>query len=114
MYLADKVTTGTNNFVSLIVKIILLWLAFAPSLPAKGKTQYFVHLSFTSILQLITVQVIYKNYTAIAAFFRITFALFGVGLPTLFPNNNLALYSKDFKLSVLSVSLLTLVASSFE
>ena len=49
--LTDKVTTGTYNFVSLIAKIILLALIL--SAPAAVKTQYFVHLSFSSTLQLI-------------------------------------------------------------
>ena len=71
----DKVRTGTYNFVSLIV--MLLGLAFVLSLPAADKTQYFVHVSFNSILQLITgilkdLQKLLKyfNGTAIAAFFR--------------------------------------------
>ena len=52
---AHKVTTGSNNFVSLIVKIILLELASSLSAPVTDKTQYFVHLSFNSTLQLINV-----------------------------------------------------------
>ena len=55
MSLADKVTTGTYNFVSLIVKIILalIFSSTLLSLPAADKTQYFVYLSFNSTLQLI-------------------------------------------------------------
>ena len=49
MYFAYKVTTGTNNFVSLIVKILLLRLAFVlrllRSATAADKTKYFVYLS---------------------------------------------------------------------
>ena len=51
LFFADKVTTGTYNFASLIVKIILSALPL--SFPFAEKTQYFVHLSFNSILQLI-------------------------------------------------------------
>ena len=57
-YLADRFTTGTCNFVSLIVKVILLpllslslWLRL--SLRAADKTKYLVHLSFNFTLQLI-------------------------------------------------------------
>ena len=52
LFLADKVTTGTLNFVSLIVKIILE-LAFGLSAPAADKAQYFVYLSFNATSQLI-------------------------------------------------------------
>ena len=71
---ADKVTTGTYNFLCWILKIILELV----SLPAAGKTQYFVHLSFNSALQLINsissdLQKLLKyfNDTAIDAFCRI-------------------------------------------
>ena len=50
---ADKVMTGTRNFVSLIVKTISSELSSALSVPVEAKTQCFVHLSFNSILQLI-------------------------------------------------------------
>ena len=51
--LADIVTTGTYNFVSLIVKILLSkYLLLTLLAPAEDETQYFVHLSFNSILQL--------------------------------------------------------------
>ena len=51
--LADIVTTGTYNFVSLIVKILLSkYVPLTLLAPAEDKTQYFVHLSFNSILQL--------------------------------------------------------------
>ena len=52
MSLNDKVITETYNFMSLISKIILLSLSLSLSLSAADKTQYFVHLSFNSILQL--------------------------------------------------------------
>ena len=53
MSFADKVTAGRYNFVYLIMKIILLGLAFALSLPGADKRSYFVHLSFKFTLQLI-------------------------------------------------------------
>ena len=53
------------------------------------------------------------NDTAIVTFFRILLAWFRVGWATAFPNN-LALYSKDLKSSVFSISLLKLVDSSLE
>ena len=64
--LADKVMVGTYNFKSFIVKIILLELSLVLSSPAATETQYFVHLSFHSALQLsIAFQVISKNYLEI-------------------------------------------------
>ena len=66
---------------SVIVKIILLELAFALSAPAADKRQYFVHLSFNSTSQLINGNssdlqrlLNYFNGRAIVAFFRISFA----------------------------------------
>ena len=61
--LADKVTTGTYDFVILIIKIILLesiLLLLFP--PAADKTQYFVYLRFNSTLQLMAFRKISKNY----------------------------------------------------
>ena len=123
MSLADKVTTGTYNFVSLILKIILLTLAFSLILlllPAADKRQYFVHLSFNSTLQLINgilsdLQKLLKyfNGTAIVAFFRISLALFGAGWATVFANN-IDLLLKDLKLLLLAISALKLVASSLD
>ena len=76
-------TTGAYNFVSLIVKIILLallLLLISFSLPATVETQYFVHLSFNSTLQLINgissnLQKLLKyfNGTAIATFLKFHF-----------------------------------------
>ena len=43
---SDKMTTRTQNIVSLIVKIILLEPELTLSTPAAAKTQVFVHLSF--------------------------------------------------------------------
>ena len=70
-------TTGTHNFVYLIVKIILLELASAFSTPTEAETQCFVHLSFNSTLPLINGissdhQKLprYFNGTAISAFLR--------------------------------------------
>ena len=69
---------------SLIVKIISLWLELVLSLPVAAKTQYFFHLSFNSILQLINgissgLQKLFKylNGTTFVAFFRIPLAWFG-------------------------------------
>ena len=115
--LPDKVTTETYIHVSLIVKIISITLASSLilfSLPATDKTQYFLHLTFNSTQQLINcissdLQKLLKyfNGTAIAAFFKISFA----PSATLFPNN-LALYLKDLKLSLFSVLLCKSTASS--
>ena len=49
----DKMTTGTYNFVSLIVKDRLKGLILVLSEPATTKTQYFAHLAFNSVFQLI-------------------------------------------------------------
>ena len=79
---ADKVTTGRYNFESLIVKIILLESALVLSTPPIVKTQCFVHLSFSSIFQLINdisshLQKLlrYFNGTAIVVFSIIPFAV---------------------------------------
>ena len=124
MPFANKVTTGTYKFVSLIVKIILLelkLLSLSPwySLPSADKTQYFAHLIFNFNLQLINailsdLQKLFKYFsgTATVAIFRIPLAAFGAGLATVFPNN-LVLYSKDLKL-LLVISSLKSVASSLE
>ena len=53
MILADKVTAGTYNFVSLVVKIIVSGLSLVFLLLAAAKIQCFVDLSFNSTLQLI-------------------------------------------------------------
>ena len=88
--LADKVTTGTYNFVSLIIKMILLELASLLSTSAANKTQYFVHLSFNSTFKLINdissnlhKLLKYFNCTAIVSLFRTP--LFPSALK--FPNN---------------------------
>ena len=108
MSLADKVTTETYNFVSFILRVILLGLAFSLSTPDEGKTQYFVHLSFNSTLRLINgilsdLQKVLEHFngTAILAFFRIPF----VPSTSVFPNN-LFLYLKDLKLLVFAILLL--------
>ena len=112
--LADKVTTGTYNFASFIVKILLLSskLPWALSVPATEKTQCFVYLSFNSTLQLINGISIgfqkllkYFNDTAIVTFLKIPLAAFGAGWATLFPNN-LTLCLKDLKLLVFSILIL--------
>ena len=119
----DKVTTGTYNFVFLIVEIILLALASSLilfSLPATDKTQYFARLSFNSTLQIIhgisyDLQELLKyfNGTTIVALHKIPLAALGEGRAAAFPNN-LALYLKDLKLSSLAISALKLLASSLE
>ena len=82
--------------------------------------KYIAHLSFNSILPLINgifsdLQKLLKyfNGTALAAFFRIPSAFFGVSWAIVFPNN-LALYLKDLKLPVFSILLLASVAPSLE
>ena len=96
-------------FCILIVKIVVLPLAFSSTLPltlsaqAGDKTQYFVHLSFISILQLINgissdLQKLlgYFSSIAIAACFRIPLAALATRA-AVFPNN-LALYLEGLKL----------------
>ena len=119
--LADKFTTGTYNFVYLKVKIILRALSsllISFSLPAPEKTQYFVHLSFNSTLQLINgissdIQKLLKCFNGIAdiAFLKIPSAAFDAGWAAVF-SNNLAFYWKDLKLSVFAILSLKLDASS--
>ena len=82
-----------------MIKIILLELVFAFSDPASDKTQYFVHWSYNSPLQLINdissdLQKLLKNFndTANVAFSKIPFGLSAPAFP-----NKLALYSKDLK-----------------
>ena len=117
---ADKVATGRYNIVTFIVKIRLSGLTFVLSLPTAVKTQYFVHLSFNSTLQLINcissdMQKFpkYFNSTAIVAIFWIPLAVFGLGWASVFPNN-LVLYLKDLKSSVFAILLLKSVAWCFE
>ena len=116
--LADKVTTGIYNFVSLILKIILSRLAFVLSLHAADKRQSFVHIRFNSTLRLISgissdlqKSLQYFNGTAIVSFSRIPLAAFGAGWATIV-SNNLALYLKDLKLLVFPILLLKLFAPS--
>ena len=82
------------------MKIISLKLAFALSVPAADKIQYFVHLNFNSTLQLINgissdVQTLleYFNGTAIVVFSKIPLVL-----PALVFSNNLSLHLKDLEL----------------
>ena len=105
---------------SLIVKIILLGLAFVLSAPAADKTQYFVNLSFNSTLQLLNGNssdllklLKYFNGTAIVAFLRIPFAVFTAGWATIF-SNKLAWHLKDLKSSLFPISALKSVSSCFE
>ena len=81
-----------------------MWICAFDSekLQTAGKTQYFVHLSFNSTLQLTNVILSdqwrlrkYFNDTAIDAFFKIPLVLFGIGWASVFPNT-LDLYLKDY------------------
>ena len=82
MSLADKVTKGTHDFVSLIVKKILSLLPLGlPLAAAEKKTQWLDHLSFDSTLHLVNGILNYLkkllkhfNDTAIVAFFSIPLA----------------------------------------
>ena len=92
----------------LIIKIILLELAFELSGPAADNTQYFVHLSFNSTFKLINSissdpqkLLKYFNGTAVAAFFKIPF----ISSATIFPYN-LAWFLKDLKSLVFAILLL--------
>ena len=119
----DKVTTGTYNFVSFLVKIILLELAPSLSLlptSATGKTQCFFHLSFDSTLQLMNdisgdCQKLHRYFdsTAIVTFLKIPLVWFGAGCVIVGPSK-LVLYLKDFKFSLFSISLLKLVVWSLQ
>ena len=80
MPLVVNVTTGTYDFVFLIVKIILLALSLLVvlPLPAAGKTQCFVCLSFNYNMQLtngisrdLQKLIKYFNGTAVAAFLEL-------------------------------------------
>ena len=99
MSVADKVATGTYNFAFLTVKIILSALITVLTAPAADKTQYFVHLTFNSKLQLINgisseFQKLLKYFNSITtvAFLKIPFP----PSVTVFPNN-VALHSTDLK-----------------
>ena len=79
---------------SLIVKIIVLGLPSVLSLPFAHKTQYFVYLSFNSILHLINdisndLQKLLRYFidTAVIAFLKIPFAWFEASWTNVFPNN---------------------------
>ena len=118
MSLADKVTTGTYNVVSLKVKLVLSSLTLALSLPAGDKTQQLNHLRFNTTLQLINgissgLQKLLKYFigTAIVGLFSIPSAALSAWA-TVFPYN-LTLYLKDSKLLSLTISASS-VASSFE
>ena len=107
---------------SLIVKIILLPLLLSLTLPlalvalAADKTQYFLHLSFDSTLQLINgissdLQKLlkYLKGKAIAEIFKFLFALSAAVF-----SDNLALYLNHLKFSSLAISALKSVTSSLE
>ena len=68
--------TAIHNFVSVIVKMILLGLALELSAPVANKTQYLLHLCLNSTLKLIISSDLQKllkqfNGTAISAFLKI-------------------------------------------
>ena len=116
LFFAHKVMLGTYSFVSLIVKIILLESAPLFSTPGEAKKQCFIHLSFSSTLQLISgiscdhqKLLGHFNGTATVAFFRIELFPSAAVVP-----NNLALYSKDLKAFLFAILALKLVASSLE
>ena len=116
MSLANKVTTALYNLVSLIVKIILLSLALVSSALAPEKTQYSLNVSFNFIFQLINdissnleKLLKYFNGRGIIAILKFLFA----SSISVFPNN-LVLYLKELKLSLLAISALTLIVSSLE
>ena len=113
---ADKMTIEIYNFVSLIVKVILLKLASLFSLPFADKAQRLVYLSFNSTLHLINVLssdlhklLRYFNGTVVAVFFKIPFAHSG----SVF-SNNLDLYLKDLTALLSSMLVLKLFFSSLE
>ena len=117
MSLAHKVTTGTNNFLSLIVKFIvpeflllLLLLLLLLSVPAAGKTQYFADLSFNSTFYLING--ISSDLPMLRKYFNGTAIPLAPSASVFF--SNLALYMKDLKLLVFAIFALKLVVSSFE
>ena len=114
----NEVTTRTYDFVSLIVKIFLsakvtLSLSVLAT-QSTDQTQCFVHLSFSSTLQLINaissdLQKLFRyfNGTAVVAFLKVPHSSsISVFL------NNLALYLKDLKLTVFVISLLKPISSS--
>ena len=109
MSFADKVTTGTYSFVSLIVKIILSSLALTLSTPATAKTQFFVHLSFNSTFQLINAISSDLQKLELLEFH----CYYLVWVEQLSPNN-LALYSKDLKALVWAILALKLFSLPLE
>ena len=103
---ADKVSKGTYNFLSLVVWIILLELTLPLPWQFADKTQWLVHLSLNSTLQLINglssdLQKLLRYFqgTVTVVFFKIPFA----ASASVFPNS-LPLYLKELKalFSVLS------------
>ena len=77
---------------SLVVKIILV-LLLSLSLPDTDKTEFFVHLNFSSTLQLVNgissyLQKLLKYFNGAAvAFFRIPLASFGVACANVVSND---------------------------
>ena len=90
---------------SLIIKIILLGLESEFSVTFQAKTQYFVHLSFNSTLQLINdistdLKKLprYFNHIVIVEFIKVIFAQSANLIP-----NDLALYLKELKVPIFTV-----------
>ena len=113
-------TTGTNNFLPFIVKIILIQLALAFLTLVAAKTQSLTHLSFKSTLQLISylssgLQKLlrYFNGVAIVAFFRIRLIWFGAGWSFVSPTNSV-LFTEDWKAALFPISAIKLVLLFFE
>ena len=113
-------TTGTNNFLPFIVKIILIQLALAFLTLVAAKTQSLTHLSFNSTLQLISylssgLQKLlrYFNGAGIVAFFRIPLIWFGAGWSSVSPTNSV-LFTEDWKAALSPISAIKLVLSFFE
>ena len=117
-YFADNATTVTCHWLFDTKSItIMIRISTAVLLaPFEAKTQYFFHLCFNLILQLISdilsnlqKSLRYLNSTAIAVLLKIPLAL----LPSMSPNS-LALYLNYLKVSSLELLLLNLLVYSFE
>ena len=109
MFVADNLlllfVARKYNFVSLIIKIILLGLESEFSVSFQAKTQYFVHLIFNSTLHLINdisrdLKKLPRSFNdiVIVVFIKIIFAQSAYLLP-----NDLALYLKELKVQIFTV-----------
>ena len=111
-----KVTRRKYNFACVRVKIILSEIILASWAQNAGKIRQFFYLSFNSNLKLINailsdLQKLLRCFhtTAVVVFLKIPFAPLSSVLFSI-----LTLYLKNLESSICSVSLLKLVASSFE